>query len=489
MSKISENLSNLKHTYFSLGDEFSCRTKPTLVKKPSLINFNFDLASDLGLTFSNKKEIENILSGNKIPNNSLPIAMSYAGHQFGNFVPQLGDGRAVLLGEIKNKDNILYDIQLKGSGKTVFSRQGDGRAALGPVMREYLISEFMNAVEIPTTRSLAIIKTGENIVRESFLPGAILTRVSKSHIRIGTFEYFSSRRKQDSIKKLTNYIIQRNFSNIYNKKTKYIDFLEQVITKQAYLISKWMEIGFIHGVMNTDNTSISGETIDYGPCAFLDEFNRNMVFSSIDHMERYSYSNQPQIIKWNLARFAESIITLIDPNLNNAISIANELIGEFDKKYNTFWKKGMKKKIGLSKNEIGDESLILDLLKIMENNSLDYTATFRNLSDFLDINIELQDKKFDYLNSWLLRWKDRIKIESSKSEDLKKEMNNVNPIYIPRNHIVEKAINQAYNNNDYEIFLDFLNALNNPYKEKNKLSKFSEPPKPEEKVLQTFCGT
>ena len=379
------------NTYSKLPNSFKENIRPVPVKRPELILLNKDLAKELDLNFSNlsKKEISELFSGNSLPKNSNSIAQAYAGHQFGHFT-MLGDGRATLMGEHLSK-KIRYDIQFKGSGKTAFSRNGDGRAALGPMIREYLISEAMHKLDVPTTRSLAVVKTGEEVIRETPLNGAILTRVALSHIRVGTFQYIAARQKKDELEILLDYVIKRHYPNILDSKNKPLDLLKVVLDKQIDLVVNWMRIGFIHGVMNTDNMSISGETIDYGPCAFMDVYDPKTVFSSIDQLGRYAYCNQPNITKWNLARFAECLIPIIHNDQNKAIELATELINEFEKKYEKKWLQMMRNKLGLLGDEEKDKYLILDLLTWMHQKKLDYTNTFCHL-----MNIEInKDKNFD----------------------------------------------------------------------------------------------
>ncbi|MDA7552359.1 YdiU family protein, partial [Candidatus Pelagibacter sp.] len=368
------------NTYYKLSKTFKEDIEPVPVKKPELILINKKLAENLNLNFSNlnNKELSELFSGNSLPKGSNSLAQAYAGHQFGHFT-MLGDGRAVLIGEHLSKDNKRYDIQFKGSGKTVFSRNGDGRAALGPMLREYIISEAMYGLEIPTTRSLAVVKTGENVIRETSLPGAILTRVASSHIRVGTFQYIAARQKKDELEVLLDYVIDRHYPGIKNSKNKATKLLTTVMEKQINLVVNWMRVGFIHGVMNTDNMSVSGETIDYGPCAFMDTYDPKTVFSSIDQMGRYAYCNQPVITKWNLSRFAECLIPLIDEDQEEAIQSATKIINSFEKKYEEKWLNMMRDKLGLFGVDEKDKFLILDLLTWMHQKKADYTNTFCHL--------------------------------------------------------------------------------------------------------------
>ena len=443
MNKVNWNFNN---TYFNLSSSFKENINPVPVKKPELILLNNELALSLNLDFSkvSHKELSKIFSGNLLPEGSNSIAQAYAGHQFGHFT-MLGDGRAVLIGEHTTKSNKKYDIQFKGSGKTAFSRNGDGRAALGPMLREYIISEAMHGLGIPTTRSLAVVKTGEDVIRETALHGAILTRVALSHIRVGTFQYIAAREKKDELEILLNYVIKRHYPNIENSKNKSLDLLKVVMEKQIDLVVNWMRVGFIHGVMNTDNMSISGETIDYGPCAFMDTYDPKTVFSSIDRMGRYAYCNQPVITKWNLSRFAECLIPLIDKDQNKSIELATEIINSFEKKYEEKWLNMMRDKLGLFGVDDKDKFLILDLLTWMHQKKLDYTNTFCHLMNSeIEKNENFIDKDFQ---NWKKRWQERLKINNNTPKKYIKLMRSVNPVVIPRNHKVEEILNEANKNN------------------------------------------
>ncbi len=483
MSKINWNFEN---TYFNLSESFKEDIDPVPVKNPELILLNEELASSLDLDFSkiSHKELSKILSGNLLPEGSNSIAQAYAGHQFGHFT-MLGDGRAVLIGEHTTKSKKKYDIQLKGSGKTAFSRNGDGRAALGPMLREYIISEAMHNLHISTTRSLAVVKTGEKIIRETPLHGAILTRVALSHIRVGTFQYIAARQKEDELQTLLNYVINRHYPSIKNSKNKSIDLLKIILDKQIDLVVNWMRVGFIHGVMNTDNMSISGETIDYGPCAFMDVYDPKTVFSSIDQMGRYAYCNQPIITKWNLSRFAECLIPLIDKNHNKAVEIATEIINSFEKKYEEKWLNMMRNKLGLFGVDEKDKYLILDLLTWMHQEKMDYTNTFCHLMNFEFANKE-NFKKANF-EDWKKRWQERLKINNNTPDKYFKLMRSVNPLVIPRNHKVEEVLNEA-NNGNIESFNQFLEVLNKPYLEQKNIINYQMPQSSNEKY-QTFCGT
>ena len=477
---------NFDNSYSKLPDTFKENINPFSVKNPKLIVLNENLARELDLNFSNvkKDELSSLFSGNNLPEGSCSIAQAYAGHQFGHFT-MLGDGRATLIGEHLTNKNDRYDIQLKGSGKTSFSRTGDGRAALGPMLREYVISEGMHNLSIPTTRGLAVVKTGEEVIRENPLPGAILTRVASSHIRVGTFQYVAARQRKDELKILLDYVINRHYPELKNSKNNAIELLGAVLDKQVDLVINWMRVGFIHGVMNTDNMSISGETIDYGPCAFMDNYDPKTVFSSIDKMGRYAYCNQPVITKWNLARFAECLIPLIDPDQVKAVSQATEIIDTFEKKYEIKWLNMMRNKIGLSKSEEKDKFLIVDLLTWMHQKKADYTNTFCYL-----MNEAIQKdniyKDNDFLN-WKKRWEIRLKSENRTPDQYLKLMKNFNPLVIPRNHKVEEALKAAEKDNLKPI-TKLLEILKNPYLNQENISDYQIPAS-SIKNYQTFCGT
>ena len=483
MNKINWNFNN---TFFNLSETFKEDINPVPVKKPELVLFNHKLASSLNLDFSkiNNKELSNIFSGNLLPEGSNSIAQAYAGHQFGHFT-MLGDGRAVLIGEHVSKSNKRYDIQFKGSGKTAFSRNGDGRAALGPMLREYIISEAMNSLKIPTTRSLAVVKTGEDVIRENILQGAVLTRVASSHIRVGTFQYISARKNINELKTLFDYTVDRHFPNIKESKNPAIELLNNLIEKQCDLVIDWMRVGFIHGVMNTDNMTISGETIDYGPCAFMDAYDPKTVFSSIDQMGRYAYCNQPIITKWNLARFAECLIPLIDNDQNKAIQIATKQINSFEIKYEEKWISMMKNKLGLFGHENQDKFLILDLLTWMHEKKADYTNTFCHL-----MKLEpKKDKIFEDENfiNWKSRWKERLLKNDNSLENSLKLMRDNNPLVIPRNHKVEEVL-EAAEQNDLRPINKILEILNKPYSKHKEIVDYQTPSITTEKY-KTFCGT
>ena len=482
MYKINWKFDN---TYSKLSETFREFVKPTPVHNPEIVIFNHQLAQELNLDFSKISNIElsKIFSGNSLPQESKTLAQAYAGHQFGHFT-MLGDGRAVLLGEhLDNKKN-RYDIQYKGSGRTSFSRGGDGRAALGPMLREYLISEAIHALNIPTTRSLAVVKTGEKVVRENLLDGAILTRVASSHIRVGTFQFIAAKQNIDNLKTLVNYTINRHYPELSSSKFKAYDLLNSVIEKQCSLVINWMRVGFIHGVMNTDNMSISGETIDYGPCAFMDHYDPKTVFSSIDKFGRYAFSNQPPITKWNLARFAECLIPLIDKSEDYAIKLATDLIDNFQNIYEDKWLIMMRNKLGLFGEDKKDKKLINDLLDWMEKHKADYTNTFCHL---MGINFDEVYNNNDF-NKWKNQWKKRLELNNSTKENQIKLMRENNPIVIPRNHKVEEAL-AAAEKGSLDEMKKLLAILKNPYDNHTNIEEYQLPAPTSNEKYQTFCGT
>jgi serine/tyrosine/threonine adenylyltransferase len=482
--------------YASLPERFFARVQPTQVAAPRLIKLNQALASDLGFDSSGLEApaLAQIFSGNVLPQGSVPIAMAYAGHQFGHFVAQLGDGRAILIGEMADPAGALRDIQLKGCGRTPYSRSGDGRAALGPVLREYLVSEAMHALGIPTTRSLAAVTTGESVQRETMLPGAILTRVAASHVRVGTFEYFAARGDIAGTKILADYVIDRHYPQCAHESSPYLALLGQVVARQAALIAGWMNVGFIHGVMNTDNMAVSGETIDFGPCAFMDTFDPATVFSSIDEQGRYAYANQPNAALWNLARFAETLLPLIDADTQRAIPAATQAIATFETLFNDCWLQGMRRKLGLMTSERADRQLAEDFLKTMHRNQADFTLSFRALCG------AARDQRGDgpargYFNNaadydeWAQRWRARTSREANTPEARAESMQAANPAYIPRNHRVEQIIVAAVERSDFGPFEQFSQVLAAPYVERAAHAAYAHAPQPQERVRQTFCGT
>ena len=473
------------NTYSKLSNTFKENIKPTPVHDPELVILNEELASTLNLDFSktDKKKLAEIFSGNSIPEETNTIAQAYAGHQFGHFT-MLGDGRAVLLGEhLVNNDN-RFDIQFKGSGRTSFSRGGDGRAALGPMLREYIISEAIHSLNIPTTRSLAVVKTGEKVVRENLLQGAILTRVASSHLRVGTFQYIAATQNIENLNTLVDYTINRHYPEIKTSNSKALDLLNLVMEKQCQLVINWMRVGFIHGVMNTDNMAISGETIDYGPCAFMDHYDPKTVFSSIDKFGRYAFSNQPPITKWNLARFAECLIPLIDKNENTAIKLATDLIDNFQNIYEDKWLNMIRDKLGLFGEEKNDKKLINDLFNWMEKNKADYTNTFCHL---MGINSDEVYKNVEFVN-WKNEWKKRSELNNSTKEKQIKLMKKNNPTVIPRNHKVEEALAEA-DKGSLDKMKKLLAILKNPYDNQNNIQEYQTPAPSNNEKYQTFCGT
>jgi uncharacterized protein YdiU (UPF0061 family) len=482
-----------QHTNRTLPDRFYARVNPTPAPDPRLVVLNASLAEELGLEPDVlERQAPALLSGKELPEDADPIAMAYAGHQFGVFVPQLGDGRAILLGELRGRDGVLRDVQLKGAGRTPFSRNGDGRAVLGPMLREYLISEAMHALGVPTTRSLAVVTTGERVYRDAQLPGAVLTSVAASHVRVGTFQYFAARQDQEALQKLLDYVIARHYPQVRDAESPALAVLKEVAMRQAALVADWMLIGFIHGVMNTDNMAISGETIDYGPCAFMDHYDPETVFSSIDHRGRYAYTNQPAIAQWNLARFAEALLPLIDPHLDKAIQLATDVIGPFVEQFDARVLAGMRRKLGLSEGREGDPELIHDLLAAMHASQADFTLTFRRLALMAD-NSEEQPQLREIFSSpnndaWLRRWQERTADDPQTRAQRASSMLALNPAFIPRNHRVEAALNAA-ENGDYVLFRKLLQILKHPYADQPESREYGLPPEPSERVLQTFCGT
>jgi serine/tyrosine/threonine adenylyltransferase len=487
--------------YIKLGKDFSVETPPEAVKKPELIKFNHGLAVKLGLLETclnpenNLTDCTAIFAGNLLPQGAEPVAMAYAGHQFGHFNPQLGDGRAILLGEISTTDDTHFDMQLKGSGHTSFSRGGDGRAALGPILREYLLSEAMSKLGVPTTRALAAVTTGEEVARQQLLPGGIITRIATSFVRVGTFQYFSARDNIKAMKKLADFVIERNYPAVKTAENTYIDLLKSVVERQAALIAQWMQLGFIHGVMNTDNMSIAGETIDYGPCAFMDHFDHEKVYSSIDKDGRYAYNNQPNIGLWNLTRLAESLLPLLADETDSAVEIAEGILKNYIALYQQNWITGMRKKLGLLTPHDEDKDLIEELLNIMSTTETDFTLCFYYLSQ-TQINSTSNDKAIlalfsnsDLFKQWLLKWRLRL-VKENVSDELRQNcMRAINPVYIPRNHQIEAAIRAAEDSGDFTVFHKLHKVLQNPYELQAGKDNYMLPPEPGEVVSQTFCGT
>jgi uncharacterized protein YdiU (UPF0061 family) len=488
-----------ENTYARLPERLYVRLNPTPVPAPRLVKVNVELARSLGLdpdALASPEGVD-ILAGNRVAEGAEPLAMAYAGHQFGHFVPQLGDGRANLLGEVVGSDGVRYDIQLKGSGRTPFSRGGDGRAALGPVLREYIVSEAMAKLGVPTTRALAAVTTGESVFRETILPGAVLTRVAASHLRVGTFQYFAARGDTEATRTLADYAIARHYPEAGRAKHRYRALLDGVITRQSRLVAQWMLLGFIHGVMNTDNTSISGETIDYGPCAFMEAYDPNMVFSSIDHQGRYSYSNQPHAARWNLARLAEALLPLLEQEQGSeeaAIVSAKEALAAFDPQFETARNTGMRRKLGLFEERDGDAALAEGLLKSMASNQADFTLTFRRLCDAVagpegDRGVRALFADPVAYDSWAAGWRLRLEEETVPVRARAAAMQMASPAYIARNHVVEAVLDAAVERQDFQPFEELLDVVSRPYEERPDLERYATPARPEEFVRQTFCGT
>ena len=484
------------NSYARLPEHFFARRSPTAVAKARLIKFNELLASELGVDTRGLEpdDLAAVFAGNIIPPGAEPIAMAYAGHQFGNFVPQLGDGRAILLGEVLGRNGERRDIQLKGAGRTPFSRGGDGRAALGPVLREYLVSEAMHALGIPTTRALAAVSTGEAVYRDRQLPGAILTRVASSHIRIGTFQYFAARGDMEAVERLSGYVIDRHFPEARDSERPSLALLQTVVERQALLIARWMHVGFVHGVMNTDNTALSGETIDFGPCAFIDSYDPAATFSAIDELGRYAYGNQPTIAQWNLARFAETLLPLLDPNPERAVELANKAISGFTSRFQEHWLAGMRDKLGLSSNEECDLELAQALLRAMHENAADFTLTFRRLCDAAadekaDADVRALFANPTAYDNWVTRWRSRLAAKRLNPDARAQAMRTVNPAFVPRNHRVEQALDAAIEHGDFSPFSELMTVLSRPYEDQADYADYANPPNADERVLRTFCGT
>ncbi len=484
-----------ENSYSSLPERFYARLPPTRVSRPKLIKLNSELAAELDLDpsrLATEQAIE-VFAGNRVPENSKPIALAYAGHQFGGWVPSLGDGRAILLGEIRNKSGHLYDLQLKGSGPTPFSRNGDGRAWLGPVIREYIVSEAMHNLGIPSTRTLSVVSTGERVFRERTYPGGILTRVARSHIRVGTFQYFYAREDHEALKILANYLIDRNYPELKKNENPLLSLLVQVVEGQAKLISKWMAVGFIHGVMNTDNSSLSCETIDFGPCAFMDRFQAAKVFSSIDQNGRYAYSNQPMIAHWNLAQFATTLIPILEEDKETAIKTVTDIINRFPQLYLDNWLSIFGKKLGMENPANEDFEFITSFLNILERAEADFTLTFRTLSTVPAR--KLQSCHFENfavspnpILEWIPIWLERLNREKASESERLLSMQKANPAYIPRNHQIEKAIVEGVEGN-FDRFNTMVEMLKSPYTQKEGYEEFETTPEMNEVVTKTFCGT
>jgi len=484
------------NSFARMPDRFYARVAPTKVRNPRVVRVNTSLATLLGATADELTSPAGVacLVGNEIPPGAEPLALAYAGHQFGVFVPQLGDGRAVLLGEVVGADGQRRDIQLKGAGRTPFSRGGDGRAALGPVLREYLVSEAMAALGIPTTRALAAATTGEPVMREQMLPGAVLTRVAASHLRVGTFELFAARGDNEGLVALTAHALTRHYPAAAGRGDDALALLESVIAAQASLVARWMAVGFVHGVMNTDNTAISGETLDYGPCAFLDEYDPARTFSSIDHGGRYAFANQPRIAHWNMIRFAETLLGLLDGGRDEAIEAAKDRLGRFPALFDEARLRGLRAKLGLLREEPGDRALADDLLRRLAENRVDHTIFFRRLCSSAvdptaDDGVASLFADPDAFRTWAEAWRRRLAAEAASPETRAAAMRRANPAFIPRNHRVEEAIDAAVRLGDFGPFETLADVLARPYDDQPEHAELAAPPGPEQRDYRTFCGT
>lgn len=493
------------NAYAQLPASFYERVTPTPVKAPQLIRFNRALAEELGIDFADtaSQTLSQMFSGNLLPEHAEPLAMAYCGHQFGQFNPQLGDGRALLLGDVIDQRGQRRDIQLKGSGRTPFSRMGDGRSPLGPALREYILCEAMHALGVPTTRALAVVSSGESVLRERPEPGAVFTRVAASHIRVGTFQYIALRQDDDALRTLADHVLERHYPHIDRQvDDRYLQLFESICERQAKLIAQWLLLGFIHGVMNTDNMTVSGETIDYGPCAFMDTYSAGKVFSSIDQNGRYAFQNQSAIGQWNLARLAEALLSLFPGDEDHAIEQATAILKQYTSVHGEAWSRGMADKLGFSEIREGDLQRVGSLLELLEQGGIDYTLFFRRLSHITQSQsdraavLELVDQSDCKkgaalqikLNAWLDEWQQQIAAREANPNQAQHRMISANPAIIPRNHRVAEAISAA-EAGDFTIFEQLLAAVQDPYVEKPEFDEYQKPPQPEEKVQRTFCGT
>jgi len=495
-SSEAQNVFAFDNTYARSLEGFYVPYEPSEAPKPALLRFNAGLANELGLNLAaaNEDRLARLFSVSEMPAGANPLAQAYAGHQYGGFVPQLGDGRAMLLGEVIDRRGRRRDIAFKGSGPTAFSRGGDGKAAVGPVLREYLLGEAMHALGIPTTRALAAVATGEPVRRERALPGAILTRVAASHVRVGTFQFFAARGDFEKVRKLADYVIERHEPQLLGNPNRYLELLRAVVAKQATLLAQWMLVGFVHGVMNTDNMAISGETIDYGPCAFMEAYDPGTVFSSIDHGGRYAYGRQPRIATWNLARFAETLLPLIDEaSPENAVPPATAAVDEFEPLFQSAWHSGLRAKLGLSTIEDDDATLANDWLGLLQANHVDFTLAWRRLADATAGNLHPLEQLFEShqeLHAWLARRQTRLEKESRSTNEIVDSMRRVNPIYIPRNELVEEALTAASDKGDLAPFAELLEAVSKPFEERSGLDRFALPSGAGfTSRYRTFCGT
>lgn len=489
---------NFDNTYARLPSHFFAEAVPARVASPQLVELNVALCHDLRLDPEALASPEGVslLAGNTLPPDAQPLALAYAGHQFGHFVPQLGDGRAILLGEVVGNDGHRYDLQLKGSGRTAFSRGGDGRAAVGPVLREYIVSEAMAALGIPTTRALAAVLTGETVYRETPLPGAVFTRVASSHLRVGTFQYFAARGDTEGVRTLADYAIARHYPDLRDRVQPYTAFLQAVLTRHARLVARWLSVGFVHGVMNTDNTSISGETLDYGPCAFLENYDPGTVFSSIDRQGRYAFANQPNIAVWNMTRLAEALLPLLAEEHGGpeaAVTAAQNALATFEPEFQAAYLAVLRSKFGLQQAHAGDDALAAEFLKLLYQADADYTLAFRHLADAAeaeaDSPLRLMLQTSIGLDAWLDRWRARLAEEASTPDARALLMQSSNPLYIPRNHLVEAAIQAALQQQDFDPFRKLLKVVTQPFQRHPGWESYAQPARPEERILATFCGT
>jgi len=489
------------NSYARLPEHFYARLDPTPVAEPRLVRLNEALAHDLQLDAEALRGPAGVavLAGNHVPQGAEPLAMAYAGFQFGSWVPQLGDGRAILLGEIVGRDGVRRDLQLKGSGPTPFSRNGDGRAGLGPVLREYVVSEAMHRLGVPTTRALAAVTTGEEILREQRLPGAVLTRVARSHIRVGTFQFFAARDDQEALRALADHVILRHDPDVAGDERPHLALLRAVLERQASLVARWQQTGFIHGVMNTDNCSIAGETIDYGPCAFMDSYHPATVYSSIDHGGRYAYANQPPIAHWNLASLAQALLPLFvaeapGEDEETVIQRVRDELDRFPGCFEAAYDAGMREKLGLRQAHADDPALAGDLLACMADGRVDFTLAFRHLGDAQEDGPGAEALRALFpepaaIDAWLARWRARLAEEGGPVAERRERMHGVNPLYIPRNHLVEEAIAAATREDDLGPFHTLVEVLERPFEEQPGRERYALPPRPEQVVRQTFCGT
>lgn len=479
-----------EQSYRQLPSDCYADCQPTPVKAPQYLAFNQTLAAELGLpeTFWGTEAGLGLFSGNQLPDWASPLAQAYAGHQFANYVPRLGDGRAILLAELRNQAGQLQDVQLKGAGRTPFSRGGDGRSPIGPVLREYLVSEAMHALGVPTTRALAAVSSGEWVHRDEALPGAILTRVASSHLRIGTMQYAANRQDPSVIKTLADYVMSRHYPSCQTAENPYLALLQKVIDRQAALVAQWMSLGFIHGVMNTDNMTLSGETIDYGPCAFMESYNPAQVFSYIDQQGRYAYKNQPAVAQWNLARLAEALLTLINTSQEQAIALAVESLNRFPEIYQHYWLTHFAAKLGISSPEATDKLLIEDFLTLLAESNSDFTLSFRDLSSPQQgyLSQQLAPERWQ---AWQSRWQDRLNAEARLGQDPQALMKKSNPVLIPRNHLIQRVIEHVTTTGDLTLFNQLHRLWQKPYVATPENAPFQQPAVPQERVCQTFCGT